>query len=441
MLPAQSEDFMGTSLTSTVPPEPHSIEETSQSLSFLANLTLKIMYTRGLMPGHEIADVLKLPFPNIVESILDYLRQEHLTEVRGSTGFGESSYQYVISDDGRERARELMEQNQYIGPAPVRHDIYSQMIRAQSFSGRPLTRDMLKHGLSHLVLDDAVITQLGPAINSGKSIFLFGEPGNGKTTIAETIGTLLPGPIWIPYAISVDDHIIKVFDQLRHQIVPPPIQTEETLEPVHKSEHYDTRWVLARRPFIMAGGELAMEDLDLIYDATTKYYQAPYQMRANGGVFLVDDFGRQQVSPRDLLNRWIVPLEKRIDYLTLATGHKIDVPFDSLIIFATNLNPGKLADEAFLRRIRYKIRIPNPTWKEFREIFMREAAKRSIPYSDQDLQYLVMEYYVKPTRYPRGVHARDILDQLIDFAHFENVPPTMSKDLIDLACQAYFIKE
>lgn len=422
---------------STILSEPHSVDETGLNLSLLSNLALRVLFRRGLMHGHEISDALKLPFAKVVESILEYLRHEHLIEVKGSSGFGESSYQYVCSEDGRERARDLMEHNQYTGPAPVRLDVYNHMVKAQSVTGRPVNRQLLKQGLSHLVINESVITQLGPAINSGKSIFLFGEPGNGKTSISEAIAAMLPGAIWIPYAISVDDHIIKVYDPLRHR----PIADEGTSPDTRKSDRHDNRWVLIKRPFIIVGGELRMGDLELVFDPTTKYYQAPYQMRANGGVFLVDDFGRQQVSPRDLLNRWIVPLEKRVDYLTLVTGHKIDVPFDSLIIFATNLNPTHLVDEAFLRRIRYKIPIPSPSWQEFREIFMRAAASRSIPYSDNSLQYLVMEYYVKSKHEPRGVHPRDILEELVDFAHFNEVPPTLSKELIDLACQAYFLKE
>lgn len=422
------------------PPEPRSVEETGLSLAFLADLTLKTMYARGFMRAHEIADAVNLPFTNVVDKVLDYLRHEHLTEIRGSTGFGESSYQYVISEEGRARARELMDRSQYVGPAPVCLETYTQAVKGQSLVGRMITRESLKRGLAHLVLSNAIINRLGPAINSGKSVFLFGETGNGKTTIAEAMGAMLPGVIWIPYAVNVDTHIIKVFDALHHQVIPEKVEGDDAKPGIRKGERYDHRWVPICRPLITVGGELLLENLDLVFDPTLKYYQAPYQMRANGGVFLVDDFGRQQVRPRELLNRWIVPLEKRVDYLTLATGHKIDVPFDALIVFSTNLDPKELADEAFLRRIRYKIRIADPTWDEFREIFRREAAKRSIPFTESGLRHLIMEYYVKVKRTPRGVHPRDILDELVDIAHFHGVPPTLSKELIDLACQAYFLE-
>ncbi len=427
-------------LTRNLPPEPKTVEETGLNLSFLADLALKTMYTRGFLMGHEIADSMKLPFANVVDKVLDYLRREHLTEVKGSGGFGESSYQYVISDEGRSRARELMDQNQYVGPAPVRLDAYTKMVQAQSLAAQTITLELLKRALAHLVVNETIINQLGPAINSGKSLFLFGNAGNGKTAIAEAVGNLLPGAIFIPYAVSVDSHVIRIFDALHHHAVPDKTDDRDPAPGLKKGERYDKRWAYIHRPMITVGGELALENLDLVYDPISKFYQAPYQMKANGGIFLLDDFGRQQASPRDLLNRWIVPLEKRVDFLTLTTGHKIDVPFDAMIIFSTNLNPDQLVDEAFLRRIRYKINISDPTWEEFREIFIRAAAQKGIAYTEEGLRYLVMEYYVKPKRKPRAVHPRDILDELVDIARFRSLVPTLSKELLDLACQTYFLK-
>ncbi|MBI3537448.1 MAG: ATP-binding protein [Chloroflexi bacterium] len=418
-----------------IPPEPHSLEETGLAMDFIADLVLKTMYTRGFLMGHEIADAVKLPFANIVDRALDYLRREHLTEVRGSSGLGESSYQYVISDEGRARARELMDQNQYVGAAPVRVETYNSAVLTQSLSGQTITLDTMKRALAHLVIHDGMLDQLGPAVNSGKSIFLFGHPGNGKTAIADAIGAMLPGNIFLPFAVGVDSSVIKVFDTLHHK----PVADDSGGLP--KGERYDRRWVLIHRPMIAVGGELTLENLDLSYDPTMKFYEAPFQMKANGGVFLIDDFGRQQVQPRDLLNRWIVPLEKRVDYLSLVTGRKIDVPFDALILFSTNLNPDQLVDEAFLRRIRYKISVNDPTWEDFREIFKRVLSKRNIAYDEDVLRYIVMEYYIKPKRKPRAVHPRDIVEELIDIARFRGVPPAMNKDLIDAACTGYFIKE
>ncbi len=428
------------SLLRFVPPEPRSIDESGLTLAFLADLILKVMYTRGFLMGHEIAEAIKLPFANIVDRTLDYLRREHLTEVKGSSGLGESSYQYVLSEEGRGRARDLMAQNGYAGPAPVRLETYSKAVLEQSLSGQTISREVIQKATSHLVLGDGVFNQIGPAINSGKSIFLFGDPGNGKTAIAEAMGNMLPGAIFIPYAVSMDGHLAKVFDSLHHSPLPDQ-DAAGGPGALRKGERCDRRWVLIKRPLIAVGGELMLENLDLVFDPTMKFYEAPFQMKANGGIFLIDDFGRQQARPRDLLNRWIVPLEKRVDYLTLVTGRKIDVPFDSLIVFSTNLNPSELVDEAFLRRIRYKIQVHDPSWNDFRDIFKRVTEKRNIPYNEEMFRYMVMEYYIKPKRKPRAVHPRDILDELVDIARYHNVTPSLSKELLDQACQSYFIKQ
>ena len=423
-----------------LPSEPRSVEDSGLSLAFLADLVLKTMYTRGFLMGHEIADSIKLPFANVIDHVLDYLRREHLTEVKGSSGFGESSYQYVITEEGRSRARELMDQSQYVGPAPVRLEAYTKMILADSAGEQRINQETMRRALSHLVLNETVLNQIGPAVNSGKSIFLFGNAGNGKTAIAEAIGNMMPGLVFVPHAVNVDGHVIKVFDALHHRVAAEKSDKDDPRPGLSKGERYDKRWVPIYRPMIAVGGELMLENLDLVYDPTTKYYEAPFQMKANGGMFLIDDFGRQQVRPRELLNRWIVPLEKRIDYLTLATGRKIDVPFEAMIVFSTNLNPDELVDEAFLRRIRYKIHVPDPSWEDFREIFVRAAENAHVPYSEEALRYMVTEFYVKPKRKPRAVHPRDIMEELVDIARFRGVPPTLSNELTTLACQAYFLK-
>ncbi len=423
-----------------IPAEPRSIEETGLSPAYLSDHVLRVMYTRGFLMGHEIADATKLPFANVIDHALEFLRRERLIEVKGSSGFGESSYQYVISEEGRARARELMDQSQYAGPAPVPVEAYTQAVLSQSLTGQTVLEETIRRALEPLVFPPEIFEQLGPAINSGRSIFLFGNSGNGKTAIAERIGTVLPGKIFIPYAASVDGHVVKVFDLLHHH---PANETEndDSAPGLHKGERYDRRWVLIDRPMIAVGGELVLASLDLNFDPTMKYYEAPFQMKANGGMFLIDDFGRQQMRPRDLLNRWIVPLEKRFDYLTLATGRKIDMPFDALIVFATNLKPEDLVDEAFLRRIRYKIYVPDPTWDAFREIFKHVAENRGVTYSEESLRYLVLEYYINAKRKPRAVHPRDLIDELVDIARYRGVQPTMSKELLDLACKAYFLRE
>jgi len=415
-----------------VPPLPRSIEETGLSLGFLADLALKTLYFEGYLSGYELAERMRLPFAGVVDQVLEFLKREKLCEVRGAEGFGEAAYQYAISDRGRLMAREALDRSQYAGPAPVTLDAYTEAIRQQPLGQVVIHQRTMRQALSHLVISEETFAQLGPAVNSGRSIFLFGPPGNGKTAIAESIGRmLLNSAIYIPYAVEAGGQIIKVFDSVNHMPVEQPQQTQQTADP---------RWVLIHRPVIITGGELTLEALDLVYDATNKYYEAPFQMKANGGMLLIDDFGRQQVRPRDLLNRWIVPLEKRIDYLTLHTGRKIEVPFDVLIVFATNLAPKDLVDEAFLRRIRHKIHIKDPSYEDYREIFRRVCKERGVPYDDRGLAYLLQKYYIKAKRPLRACHPRDIVDQLCDIARYLNVQPTLSPDLIDRAASAYFVE-
>jgi predicted ATPase with chaperone activity len=417
--------------TSFIPPTPTSIKETGLALGFLTDLALKIMYFEGNLSGYELAERMKLPFPGVVDQALDFLKREQLCEVKGAGGFAEAAYQYAISEKGRAMGREALDRSQYAGPAPVTLEAYTEGIRRQPLDKVVVHQRTMRQALAHLVINEDTFARLGPAVNSGRSIFLFGHPGNGKTVIAEGIGRMmLSDAIYIPYAIEVGGQVVSVFDSVNH------IEADSPSE----SQSHDPRWVYVRRPVIATGGELTLETLDLVYDETNKYYEAPFQMKANGGMLLIDDFGRQQARPRDLLNRWIVPLEKRVDYLTLHTGRKIEIPFDVLIIFSTNLAPRDLVDEAFLRRIRHKIEIKDPSWDEYRQIFHRVCEAKDIPYDDRGLAYLIQEHYLKLGRPVRACHPRDIVDQLADIARYLNVPATLSQDLIDWACEAYFVE-
>lgn len=412
------------------PPAPRSLKETGLGLGFVADLALKILYSEGYFSGVDWCERLRLPFAGVVEEVVEFLKREKLLEIRGVTGgFTQANYQYAITAKGSAKAREAMERSQYAGPAPVLLGAYSGAILKQPLGNVRVGQRLMRQKLSHLVINESTLSQLGPAINSGRSMFLFGHPGNGKTAISESIGEMILGDdVYVPYAVQVDGQVIKVFDSVNHE----PVEEESV-------KGLDARWIKIRRPVIMVGGELTLESLDLVFDPTNKYYEAPFQMKANGGMFLIDDFGRQLVRPRDLLNRWIVPMEKRVDYLTLHTGRKIEVPFDELIVFSTNLPPRDLVDEAFLRRIRHKIEIKDPTFEEFREIFKRICQTKAVPYDDGGLRYLLQEYYVKPRNPLRACHPRDIVDQLVDIAHYLGVEPTLSKELIDKAAQAYFV--
>ncbi len=401
-------------------------------MGLLSDLALKIFYYESYVTGRDLALRMGLPFASVVSPVLEFLRREQLCEVRSATGrggFSESTYEYILTGRGRDMAREALERGQYVGPVPVPLNVYNDAVRKQGLRDVIVHQRQLRRALAHLVFNEDTFEQIGPAINSGRSIFLFGAPGNGKTSIAEAIGSLLmEGDIYIPHAVEVEGQIIKVFDDVNHVIV------EES-----QPHRVDARWIRIRRPFIVVGGELTMEGLDLVYNSDYKYYEAPFQMKANGGVFLIDDFGRQTVRPSDLLNRWIVPLEKRTDFLTLHTGRKFEVPFELLIVFSTNLEPRELVDEAFLRRIRHKIEVDNPTWDEYAEIFKRVADGKSIPFAEPALAYLIREHYIKPSRPPRACHARDLLDQIVDIANYLSVPPSLSKELIDRAALSYFV--
>jgi predicted ATPase with chaperone activity len=417
------------------PPPLSKLEDTGLNLLTLAELVLKVLYLGGVMTGRDMAEIVKLPFVGIVDNVLEFLKREKYVEVRGSGGLGEASFQYVISVKGSEKAREATDRSQYAGPAPVTLAQYVQSVKLQNRQRLSVHENDLRQVLEHLVISEEMLGRIGPAINSGRSIFLYGPPGNGKTTVAEVIGRMILGDdMWIPYAIDVDGQVIRVFDDVNHVVSDKERIKQQT------GVISDPRWVRIQRPMIMVGGELTLAGLDLVYDDTNKFYEAPFQVKSNGGMFLIDDFGRQQVRPRDLLNRWIVPLEKGVDFLTLHTGRKIEIPFFVLIVFSTNLDPRELVDDAFLRRIRHKIEITDPTYEQFREIFKRVCDAKHIKYDDQMLAYLLKEWYINHDRPLRSVHPRDILNQLIDIASYLNQPPALTKELLDRAAASYFVK-
>ncbi|HUV27123.1 MAG TPA: ATP-binding protein [Anaerolineales bacterium] len=422
------------------PPPIQKMEDTGLSPLWLQDLALKILYFQGYLTGFSTAEAMALPFPNVVDQILDALKREKFIEVKTSQiGLGEGAYQYAITGAGIARAREALERSQYAGAAPVPLDVYNQSIRNQSRSRTNMNQRDVRKALSHLVLSDNTFHRIGPAINSGTSIFLYGPPGNGKTSIARSIGDMiLQETMYIPYAVYIDGQVVKIYDSVNHQ-ASPENEPQPSSGTLRASTRKDPRWIRIHRPFIITGGELTLSGLDLVFDDVNKYYEAPFQIKANGGILLIDDFGRQLVRPRDLLNRWIVPLENRIDYLTLHTGRKIEIPFDVLVVFSTNLPPRDLVDEAFLRRLRHKIEIGDPNYDDFREIFHQVAEAKGVAFSNQGLAYLLQEWYIKPGRKLRASHPRDLCDQIVDIAQYLSVEPALTRELIDLASISYFV--
>ncbi len=416
-------------------PEPRSLQDTGIGGDQIEQLLVKTLYS-GEATGLEIADKMCLPF-HILEPLIERLRNERLIEVKGSGGSGASTYRYALTDSGRDRARQYMEVSHYVGAAPVSLARYVAYMTALQAARGFMDKERLRNGFSHLIISDEVLEMVGPAVNAGKAVFLYGPPGNGKSVIAEGMGRSLGGDMHIPRAIDVDGHTVMMYDPIVHESLENPRESSIVVGPVA----HDRRWVRIRRPVVMVGGELTLDMLDLRFNPTARFYEAPIQLKANGGVFLVDDFGRQRMRPQDLLNRWIVPLESRIDHLTLHSGKKFVVPFDTLVVFATNLPPESLADEAFLRRIPYKIAIEDPSLDEFTKIFELNCKRRNMRFHQVMVAYLQRRHYKPSGRPLRACHPRDLLDQVSALCRYRGVEPTITRDLLDAACKSYFVGE
>jgi hypothetical protein len=412
---------------------PTTLEETGLAPDRIEMLMVKIMYG-GELTGLALSDRLRLPFP-IIEPLIERARADRLIEVRGTTGSGSAAYRLALTDLGRDRARQYFATSHYSGPAPVTLDAYVDYMRRLGEARCYIDRERLHAGFEHLVVADDMLQQLGPAVNAGKAIFLYGPPGNGKTVLAEGMGRTLGGDMYVPHAIEVDGHVITMFDPTCHHALDDTADRSSLITIVSE----DRRWVRVRRPVVIVGGELTLDMLDLTFNPLSRFYEAPIQLKANGGVFLVDDFGRQRMRPEDLLNRWIVPLESRVDYLTLHTGKKFQVPFDVLTMFATNLDPASLADEAFLRRIPYKIAVTDPTIDQFTRIFELNCRNRRLRYHQVMVAYLFRRHY-RPTGRPmRACHPRDLLDQITALCRYRGIEPTVTRELLDAACASYFV--
>jgi len=406
------------------PPVPEEIGELGIGTGFLSDLALKHVALMADPTTEGVAGRLHLP-RSLTEEVLQGLYREKLIEMRMQSAVGAT--RYAMLDRGWERVARLVKACGYTGPAPVSLDDYAHMMRLQSIPSEPANMETVRYAFRDLVLPESLLQTLGCVINSRRSLFLTGLPGTGKTAVAERINSALPGSIWIPYAVEIDGQIIRVFDSHCHHIVPDDLTPSE----------YDRRWVSIDRPLVIVGGELTLENTDLSWSETARFYEAPFQMKSNGGTLVIDDFGRQRVTPQDLLNRWIVPLERRVDYLSLVTGKKIEVPFEQLVLFSTNLDVKDLADEAFLRRMGYRARIEPPTAAAYVEILRDAAAGRGIIYDKRCLDHLLSKYAAEH-RQMKGCEPRDLLDRATDICRFDNLPPKLTPGLIDLAWRNYF---
>lgn len=420
------------------PPVPQTLADTGLSEGMVSDLIVRTLYVQGARTGEELRRVIGLPFTLLDEELLS-LQQRRLVHVRGASTHGRATYTFELTTEGRDRAREVMEVNQYVGPAPVPLSVYKEWVARQSIRRVQINRDVIRDGFGHLVFDERFLEQMGPAINSGKSLFLYGHAGNGKTTIAEAIARMMGGSLYLPYALEIEGQIAVLYDPVYHHELDDAEGDSESLSILRDSPTHDLRFARIRRPVVFVGGELTLEQLELQYDSQTKIYQMPAHVKANGGVFIIDDFGRQLVRPRDLLNRWMVPLEKHVDFLAFRSGHKFPVPFDTLLLFATNLNPLELVDEAFLRRIRYKIMVESPSYEQYKEIFRLCCQSKEILFDPDRVRYIFQQYYERLQIPPRGCHPRDLVETLCNVAKYLEVEPSLTIDLLDRACKSYFL--
>ena len=419
-----------------VPQAPLTVGDTGLSFDLLEQVVLKTLHFAGELSAAAIGTRLGL-LHSVLDPVLQHLKHEYLCDVWGGGALGGPSFIYRLTDAGRARAMSSVEQSRYVGTAPVPFAQYERFMRAfDAASAKAVTRAHVRRAFGHLVLSDRVLDQLGPAVNGGHSLFVYGPPGNGKTVISQAIAGLLSGDVCIPQAIDFDGHLVQVFDPAVHHPVaatPQPALDRGTVD--------DARWLRCARPLVTVGGELTLQALELSYNSASRFYQAPIQLLANGGVLVIDDFGRQRCSVVDLLNRWINPLESRTDYLTLQSGQKMPVPFVVLVVFATNITPADLVDEAFLRRIHYKVFAENPSTDDFKRIFDRCCRERGLTYDEALIDRLIADFFRRRGIALRGCHPRDLIEHALALADYTGTPRRLSIELLLEACASYFLDD
>ena len=428
---SRSLDLLATILSdeSFRPSEPSSLSETGLPSSLVESLICKTLLLAGRRSGRQVGEQLCLPF-NLIEGLFQSLRTRQIIVHQGSAPLND--YVYALTETGRERATQDMQTSSYVGPAPVPLMDYVLSAEAQTIRAESPKEGQLADAFADISINRELFDNLGPAINSGAGLFLYGQPGNGKSTLARKITQCFGQEIWIPHALFEDGQIIKLFDAAFHE------ETGQEKQSILKEAAYDRRWVKIRRPTVVVGGELTMDALEIRHDPRSNVSEASLQMKSNCGCLLIDDFGRQRIEPTELLNRWIVPLESRIDFLTLSSGKKIQVPFEQLIIFSTNLEPADLVDEAFLRRIPYKIEIDDPSRAEFHHLFQLYCPKFNCEYDEDTVNYLIETHYDRPKRSMRRCHPRDLLGQIRNYCVYKDLPMEILPEYFDRVANSYF---
>jgi hypothetical protein len=420
------------------PSEPESLEQTGLAESTVEQLVIKILYFRGDLYGQDLSAAVGLKF-SVIQEIVETLKLRYLLQVKKSMGVGSVASMFSLTETGRARAREHLEANQYAGPAPVPLEQYIEMVRQQRPREGWLTKEALAKAFKGMVLTERILSQIGPAVSSANSLLLYGKPGDGKTFLIESLANLETAPIFLPYAIECQGNIVQLYDPIYHHRV--DADEEQSGLAVAAERAYDRRWTKCKRPFIVTGGELSMDMLDLRYNATSKIYEAPFQLKANNGIYLIDDFGRQRATPAEVLNRWIVPMERRVDFLSFLTGGKMTAPFEAFLVFSTNLNPSDLGDEAFLRRIQYKLLLRGPAENEFIRIFENFCTTRKLPYQRELIARFIDKRYRRTGKVFRRCHPRDVLSHALNLIHFEKLQYALTEELLDRAYDSCFVQE
>jgi hypothetical protein len=419
------------------PREPGSLEDTGLAESAVERLILNILYSHGDLYGQDLSSTIGLRF-SVIQQVVEYLKLRHHIQIKSSIGMGGVGAQYALTESGRVRAHEALEVNQYSGPAPVPLAQYIEQVRRQRPQPGWLTTGALSHALSGMVITQQVLSQVGPAVSSGNSMLVYGKPGDGKTFLIESLNNIEAKPVYVPYAIECQGNIVQVYDPIYHQAIE---EEQPSVLTISREVSHDRRWVKCKRPFIVSGGELSLDMLDLRYNQISKVYEAPFQLKANNGVYLIDDFGRQRATPVEVLNRWIVPMERRVDYLSFLTGGKMTAPFDAFVVFSTNLNPADLGDEAFLRRIQYKMLLRGPSVQEFVRIFESSCAARRLPCAPGVVDRFVEKRYKRTGKVFRRCHPRDVICHAWDLMHFENLPLELTDKILDRAFESCFVQD